>query len=276
MKEMIFGAFQFEMSSNIRELLDELDSLRELQSTCFNARNEHEIEANKSFEKDFINRFTCNSAAIEGSTLSPQETQLVLQGEFLPKDDRELSDMFAVRGVAEGYDYAMRDFAQGRELDEEFIKDIHERTALDCQPRSRGSYRLSAALIAGSQVVPSSPLQIREQMADLLFAYKQSLLPSVVKACIFHALFERIHPFVDGNGRTGRTIMNAMLVADKYAPVALKYQDRRTYLDTLARAQIDGDYEPLISFVSAAIAEEFGKRFDMIRSTREAVERAQS
>lgn len=120
-------------------------------------------------------RFTCNSAVIEGSTLSEIDTQLVLEGEFVPSDHKEIVDMFAVRGVAEGCDYAMSEALAGRVIDAEFIKDIHERTAVDCQPRLRGTYRQSAVQIAGSPVSLTHPSQIPAQMDDLIVSYKNSL-----------------------------------------------------------------------------------------------------
>lgn len=97
-------------------------------------------DALRLFDRDFLTRFTHGSAAIEGSALTPIQTELVLEGEFLPRDHAQLSDMLAARGIAEGYEYARRSLDESRPLSAELIKDMHEWTALDCQPAVRGSF----------------------------------------------------------------------------------------------------------------------------------------
>ncbi|XCB29250.1 Fic family protein [Arcanobacterium hippocoleae] len=179
--------------------------------------------------------------------------------------------MFAVRGVFEGYEYGLAQIASMRSLSEEFIKDIHERTALDCQPYARGSYRNSAVLIAGAPVSPADPLHIRDLMADLVHAYRNSRQNKIVRACVFHILFENIHPFIDGNGRTGRTILNLMLRDMGVPPAALKDADRRKYLSMLAQGQLQLNPDPFVEFVISAIESELSLREELIIKTRIAV-----
>ncbi|MFY9263798.1 MAG: Fic family protein [Actinomycetaceae bacterium] len=268
MAERFYQAFNMPLSAASGDLLSKVAAARDAFTALTAVLDEHDQQALGSYDKAFLARFTCNSAAIEGSTLTELETQLVLDGEFVPTDNKELSDMFAVKGVAEGYQYALAQARNGRVIDEDFIKDIHERTALDCQPRTRGAYRQSAAMIAGSPVVVSAPHQIPVDMGDLIYAYDHSPLPDLAKAVVFHALFENIHPFIDGNGRTGRTLLNVMLDKVGYPPVALKSADRRAYLESLQYAQINGDYEPLLRFVAREIHAEIDGRTHMIDLTR--------
>ena len=72
-----------------------------------------------------------------------------------------------VRGAAEGYDWALRQAAGGRPVDEGFVKDVHERTALDCQPRTRGTYRTMPVYIAGSATAPARVEQVRPRQAGI-------------------------------------------------------------------------------------------------------------
>lgn len=269
MSERFYQAFHTELASDTTASLAHTHGLNDAYTRLICDRDIHDDDALASYECAFLTRFTCNSAAIEGSTLSEIDTQLVLEGEFVPSDHKEVSDMFAVRGVAEGYGYAMSELSTGRVIDAGFIKDIHERTALDCQPRLRGTYRQSAAMIAGSPVSVSHPSQIPAQMDDLIFAYENSPLPDVARACIFHAMFENIHPFADGNGRTGRTVMNLMLTQAGYPPVALKNANRRAYLSTLMAAQIEGDFNPLITFAITELQAEITGRATIVLQTRE-------
>ena len=77
-----------------------------------------------------------------------------------------------------------------RKFTENFIKDIHERTTLDCQPRIRGTYRIAPVYIQGSLTEPVDPIQIRELMPTLLYAYENSDAHPIAKAAAFHAMFE--------------------------------------------------------------------------------------
>ena len=224
------------------------------------------------YDADFLVRFTYNSAAIEGSTLTLMDTALVLEGEFMPSDpaDKRLSDIFAARGIADGVAFASAAFARGDKLTEDLVKDIHERTALDCQPRTRGSYRTHAAMIRGSRTGVAAPEQVRPLMGDLLFQAAGTDEHPVVAASAFHAMFENIHPFTDGNGRTGRIVLNCMLEQAGYPPIALKAADRAAYLTALEDWQVRDDPRQLVELVAAQIAEEAQARASLIMQTRRA------
>lgn len=218
----------------------------------------------ESFEADFLNRLACHSAAIEGSTLDALQTQLVLEGEFVPADNKELSDLFAVRGVAEGYDWARREMAKGRRIDAEFIKDIHERTALDAQPRVRGTYRSAAVLIVGAPFTPPAPLEIAPNMDLLLEQFAASSQHPLVSAAAFHAMFEMVHPFLDGNGRVGRTVLNLMLLKAGLPAVALKSNNRLAYLETLAAWQTTGNGADFIAILTENVEAELEARREIL------------
>lgn len=231
--------------------------------------SDDELLAMASYDESFLVRFTYNSAAIEGSTLSLADTALVLEGEFMPSDpaDKRLSDVFAARGVADGVAFMHRALAEELPLSEGLIKDIHERTALDCQPRTRGSYRSAAVWIRGSET--TAPVhEIREYMADLLYQCRASDEYAIVKAAAFHAMFENIHPFADGNGRVGRIIMNFMLQQAGYPPIAIKAAGRADYLQAMEDWQVRDNPVPLISLVAEQVVEEAEARAAGIMQSR--------
>ena len=128
----------------------------------------------------------------------------------------------------------------GGPLDEDLIKDIHERTALDCQPRARGVYRVTSVYINGSLTVTADPHCVRELMANLIFAANNTDMHPIAKAAAFHAMFENIHPFKDGNGRTGRIIINHMLMEAGYPPIAFKASSKAGYHTALEDWQVRG------------------------------------
>ena len=104
--------------------------------------------------------------------MSLGDTELVLEGEFTPNNNQRLREIFSARGCADGCAYIEKELENDRKFTEDFIKDIHERTTLDCQPRIRGSYRIAPVYIQGSLTEPVSPIQIRELMPTLLYAYE--------------------------------------------------------------------------------------------------------
>ena len=267
MKERIYESF------NIRpEDYEGLVAGAERQARLLNGLyplSPDEQDAIDSYEQSFLTRFTYNSAAIEGSTLTLAETALALEGEFEPSENSRAGDVFAAMGIRDGCHFAERARERGRALDEELIKDVHERTALDCQPRARGVYRISPVYINGSLTVTADPYSVRELMADLVFAANGTSMHPIVKAAAFHAMFENIHPFKDGNGRTGRIIMNHMLEEAGFPPIAIKASSRAGYYTALEDWQVREKFEPLIENVAVCIVEECLARREAIETTRE-------
>ena len=117
------------------------------------------------YDRDWLVRYTYNSNAIEGSTLTLQDTSLVLEGEFVPSDS-PARFVFAARGVADGMAYVRRYVCEGRELDLDLIRRIHEVTALDLQPFARGTFRPYGyqARITATKVKTADPLDIQDDL----------------------------------------------------------------------------------------------------------------
>ena len=178
--------------------------------------------------QEFIVEHTYNSNAIEGNTLTLQETQLVLQG--ITIDQKPLKDHLEAVGYKEAYEYMEQLAREQRELTLHEICSIHSLVLADHQ-EDRGRFRRVPVRIAGALTTPVQPYQIEPMMSALL-ADMDSLyrhLHVVEKAALFHLRFEAIHPFIDGNGRTGRLLMNLQLIKAGYPPINVKFSDRRRY-----------------------------------------------
>lgn len=264
--EQLYQAFNYKYVS------DKLNDVKALTAAFKNLKpfSPEEREGLKSYLGAFTSRFVYNSNAIEGSTLSLGDTALVLEGEFPPHDpNTNLKDIFAAKGCYEGSDYANITFLGLNKLTEDFIKDVHEKTALDCQPRTRGTYRISPVYINGSRTVPVDAYEIRNCMADLVYQYNTCQNEPLVKIAAFHAMFERIHPFTDGNGRTGRNILNAMLIKEGYCEIAIKFALKGQYNSSLESWQVDNAPEPFLNLFIDAVIEETKERIKVIELTRE-------
>lgn len=179
--------------------------------------------------EEFLVEYTYNSNAIEGNTLTLQETALVLEGVTI--DKKPLKDHLEAVGHRDAFLY-VQDLVKNKvPFSESIIKQIHTLVLMD-RPDDRGVYRRIPVRIMGAYHVPSDPVLVPEQMENLIaeFAGNKKLHP-IERAALFHLKFEDIHPFVDGNGRTGRLILNLMLMQAGYPPINVKYSDRKRYYE---------------------------------------------
>ncbi len=177
-------------------------------------------------KEEFTVEFTYNSNAIEGNTLTLRETDLVLRG--LTIDRKPLKDHMEAVGHKEAFDYINELVKEKVPLSESIIKKIHYLVLAD-KKDDRGVYRKVPVRIMGAQHEPVQPYLIIPKMEQLLHEYTKSSKHIVTKLAKFHIEFEAIHPFIDGNGRTGRLLVNLELMKAGFPPIDIKYTDRLTY-----------------------------------------------
>ena len=176
--------------------------------------------------EEFAVEYTYNSNAIEGNTLTLRETDLVLRG--LTIDQKPLKDHMEAVGHKEAFDFVMELVKENAPLTESIIKQIHYLVLAD-KKDDRGVYRRVPVRIMGAQHEPVQPYLISPMMEKLLIDYEKSSDHIVTKLARFHIEFERIHPFIDGNGRTGRLLVNLELMKAGFPPIDIKFTDRLSY-----------------------------------------------
>lgn len=193
----------------------ELDSRRPLTAGEFARLNE-----------EFIVEYTYNSNAIEGNTLTLRETDLVLRG--LTIDSKPLKDHMEAVGHKEAFDFVSELVKDNVPISEGIIKQIHYLVLAD-KREDRGVYRRVPVRIMGAQHEPVQPYLIEPKMEQLLYDFAASTEHIVTKLARFHIEFEGIHPFIDGNGRTGRLLVNLELMKSGFPPIDIKFTDRIAY-----------------------------------------------
>ena len=178
--------------------------------------------------EDFMIEYTYNSNAIEGNTLTLRETDMVLKG--LTIDQKPLKDHMEAVGHKDAFYYICDLVKEHTPLSEAVIKQIHALVLAD-KPLDRGVYRKVPVRIMGAKQDPVQPYLIEAKMFDLMQQYVADERNIVKKLADLHIAFESIHPFIDGNGRTGRLIVNLELMKAGYPPIDIKFTDRMRYYD---------------------------------------------
>ncbi len=176
--------------------------------------------------EEFVVEYTYNSNAIEGNTLTLRETDLVLRG--LTIDQKPLKDHMEAVGHKEAFEYVSELVKENVPISESVIKQIHYLVLADKKEDS-GVYRRIPVKIMGAQHQPVQPYLIIPKMEELLWDYSENKEHIVTKLARFHIEFEGIHPFIDGNGRTGRLLVNLELMKAGYPPINIKFTDRISY-----------------------------------------------
>ena len=180
----------------------------------------------KRLNEEFTVEYTYNSNAIEGNTLTLRETDLVLRG--LTIDRKPLKDHMEAVGHKEAFEFVSELVKQSEPLSERIIKQIHF-LVLVGNKDDRGVYRKVPVRIMGAKHEPVQPYMIEPKMEELLKKLMEGKEHIITKLARFHIEFEGIHPFIDGNGRTGRLLVNLELMKAGYPPIDIKFTDRMEY-----------------------------------------------
>lgn len=176
--------------------------------------------------EEFTVEYTYNSNAIEGNTLTLRETDMVLRG--LTIDQKPLKDHMEAVGHKEAFDFVRELVQDNVPISERIIQQIHYLVLAD-KKDDRGVYRRVPVRIMGAQHEPVQPYLIQSRMEQLMLSFAESTEHIITKLARFHIEFEGIHPFIDGNGRTGRLLVNLELMKAGYPPIDIKFTDRIAY-----------------------------------------------
>lgn len=215
--------------------------------------------------EEFLIDFTYNSNAIEGNTLTLQETALILK-EGITIDKKPLKDHLEAVGQKEAWLYVEELVKEKVQISEKVIKEIHSLVLMD-RREDRGVYRRVPVTIMGANHTPPQPYLVPSLMEQLITKYLQmSSLHIVERVSFFHLEFEAIHPFIDGNGRTGRLLLNLELLKEGYPPINIKFADRRRYYDCFRVYHTNGnDPSEMVSLVEQYIEEELTRYLEIIK-----------
>ena len=206
-------------------------------------------EALQSFDKSFEVEYTHNSTAIEGNTLTLIQTKAVLE-DGISVGGKTLREIYEVVNHSKAFQFVKQCVAGGKPLDEHIVKDIHALLMENILPG--GIYRNVEVRISGAQHKPPAPSEMYRQVKEFYvdLPYKAEM-NAIELAAWTHAEFVKIHPFVDGNGRTSRMIMNYQLMTAGFLPVSIAKENRLPYFEALEAYAVGGDLKPFAEMIAS-------------------------
>lgn len=197
----------------------------------------------------FCSLFTYDSTGIEGNTLTLSETSHLLFEGIVPST-KSLREIHEVINHKKAFDYML---SYDKDITKEFILEMHNLVIANTLRQDLisqlGRYRTVQVFVGRS--IPPKPQDVPKKMASLLRWYytnKKKLHPLVL-ASYFHTEFEKIHPFVDGNGRVGRLLMNFILYKNKYPMINIPKKRRFKYYEVLQEAQYKRNLKSFVKFL---------------------------
>ena len=246
---------RYKTSASLLEIIDrkkiDLDSRRPLTAGEVERLNE-----------EFTVEYTYNSNAIEGNTLTLRETDMVLRG--LTIDQKPLKDHMEAVGHKEAFDFVRELVQNNTPMSERVIQQIHYLVLAD-KREDRGVYRRVPVRIMGAQHEPIQPYLIQPRMEQLMLSYTESTEHIVRKLARFHIEFEGIHPFIDGNGRTGRLLVNLELMKAGYPPIDIKFTDRVAYYNAFDEYHVKGKLNAMEKLFAGYINERLDQYLTMLQ-----------
>jgi Fic family protein len=186
----------------------------------------------------------------------------VLEGVTI--DKKPLKDHLEAVGHMYAFQYVGQLVTNNVAISEKVIKDIHSLVLMD-RPDDKGVYRRIPVTIMGAYHEPPQPYLVPARMERLVAGQKETKCHPIENAALFHLNFEGIHPFIDGNGRAGRLLLNLMLMRQGYPPIDVKFTDRKRYYSCFDSYYKDKTATPMVEMVAEYLEERLGRYLTILK-----------
>jgi Fic family protein/DNA-binding XRE family transcriptional regulator len=242
----VYGKSSHNYSNNLLDLLEQIDTMK-TKLDKFRQFDSYRIAQALELE------YTFESNRIEGNTLTLRETDLVIN-EGLTISGKSMREHLEVINHQEAIGYIKHLMEKNTLLNEREVLSIHNLILRGIHPEDAGRYRKVQVMIKGSAYMPPQPFMVAKEMEDFFIWYetnKNSMHP-ILLAGEMHERLVTIHPFIDGNGRTSRLVMNLILLQHGYVIANIKgdYDSRMRYYNALETAQTKHNKEDFLLFVA--------------------------
>ena len=214
--------------------------------------------------------FAYNSGKIENDKVTYNDTREIFEHDGVTSYTGDLRTLFEIRNSKEANEMFLSAFNQRLPVDEALIKEFQRLLTQNTYDTRRyqlgerpGEYK-KHDYVTGKEEIGAAPEDVKEDMDDLLEAMQDITEDIVLKAAAyFHVKFENIHPFADGNGRTGRLVMNYILVINGHPPIVIHEEDRKTYYSALESWDTEQDIKPMCEFLKEQTVKTWSKQIEI-------------
>lgn len=201
-----------------------------------------------NFDRAFEIDYAHNSTAIEGNTLTLIETKVLLEDQ-ISVGNKSLREIYEIVNHNKAFAYVKKCISESKPLDEDIVKDMH--SILMENILIGGVYRNVEVRIIGAKHKPPVPSEMYYQIKEFFnILNSKSDLNPIELAAWTHAEFVKIHPFVDGNGRTSRLIMNYQLMRNGFLPVSVSKEEKLEYFNLLEEYAVNGNLALFADFIA--------------------------
>jgi Fic family protein len=235
------------LNSTLSDLLGPID----YQKAQWESSSPH-LETIESLGEALTLDWTYHSIGLAGNALTLFETKVVLEG--ITIGGKTLREHLEATNHRDAIGYVEEIVAKREALTEWQIKNIHALVLRGISDRDAGRYRQGNVVIGGASTIPPDAIHLPQEMTALIAWYESAnAMHPVERAAELHTRFVKIHPFIDGNGRTGRLLLNFELMKSGYPPAVIRTQDRQTYYRVLDEACVTGVYDGISILVAEAV-----------------------
>ena len=258
--ENSYKSRKLSISKNLQSILDEIDGLK---SKLDKFRQFDSFRIAQALELEY----TFESNRIEGNTLTLRETDLVIN-EGLTISGKSMREHLEAINHVEAIAYIKQLMERNFPFNERELLSVHNLILRGIIPEDAGRYRRVQVMIKGSSHMPPQPFIVPKEMEDyfIWFEENKSKLHPIILAAEMHERLVTIHPFIDGNGRTSRLVMNLILLLNGYVIANIKgdYESRMSYYQALETAQTSGNKEDFLMFIAQTEKDSLERYLDII------------
>lgn len=220
--------------------------------------------------------FAYHSGKIENEKITFNDTREIFEHDGVTSYTGDLRTLFEIRNAKDANEFLLSAFNEKRSLNETLVKEFQRRLTQNTYDTRRwqlgerpGEYKRHD-YVTGKNEIGAMPEDVQEEISELLSQVQE--LPddkALTAAAYFHAKFENIHPFADGNGRTGRLVMNYFLLLHGHPPIIIHEEDRKEYYSALEAWDERQELEPLTEFLKRQTAKTWEKQIQRWEKKRQ-------
>lgn len=216
--------------------------------------------------------FAYHSGKIENDKITYNDTREIFEHDGVTAYTGDLRTLFEIRNAKLANELFLTSFGEKRKMDETLVKEFQKLLTMNTYDARRwqigerpGEYK-KHDYVTGREEIGAAPEDVQEEMAELMDELQDLMQEdALTAAAYFHVKFENIHPFADGNGRTGRLAMNYLLVMLGHPPIVVHEEDRKEYYAALEAWDTKQNLKVMISFLRSQTVKTWRKRVEKLK-----------